>query len=77
LSAQLDLIRRCYAAFNVRDLDAALDGVHADVDQGRIVVDVHQVVRDLDGGVIADQHVYTTSAGLISRMDVRQEPDQR
>lgn len=120
MSAQLDLIRRCYAAFNARDLDAALDGVHADVDwpnaidggrvrgheevrgywtrqfettdprvepqafsedhQGRIVVDVHQVVRDLDGSVIADQHVqhvYTISAGLISRMDVRQEPDQR
>jgi ketosteroid isomerase-like protein len=32
LSAQLDLIRRCYAAFNARDLDAVLDGVHADVE---------------------------------------------
>jgi ketosteroid isomerase-like protein len=26
------VIRRCYAAFNARDLDAALGGVHADVD---------------------------------------------
>jgi hypothetical protein len=113
LSAQDDLIRSCYAAFNARDIDAALDGLHGDVDwpnaidggrlqghdevreywerqfetidprvepqaisedeQGRFVVDVHQVVRDLDGGVIADQHVqhvYTVSAGLIARMDI-------
>lgn len=79
------MIRACYAAFNARDLDAALAGVHADVDWpnavdggrvrgpeaireywsrrfetidprvepqafsedelGRVVVDVHQVVR--------------------------------
>jgi hypothetical protein len=41
---------------------------------GRIVVDVHQIVRDLDGGVIADQnvqHIYTIGAGLIARMDIR------
>ena len=106
-------------AFNTRDVDAALEGVHPDVDwpnaidggrlrghedvreywqrqfetidpqvepqafsedeQGRIVVDVHQVVRDLAGDVIADehvQHIYTLSSGLITRMDIRQEPDQ-
>jgi len=43
-------------------------------DQGRTVVDVHQVVRDLDGVVIADQHlrhVYTFGGGLIARMDIR------
>jgi hypothetical protein len=114
LSSQHSQIRRCYAAFNARDLDAALEGVHPDADwpnaiaggrvhgheeiraywrrqfetidpyvepqafsedeQGRIVVDVHQVVRDLAGSVIADQqvqHVYTISAGLIARMDIR------
>jgi hypothetical protein len=119
LSAEHDLIRRSYAAFNARDLDAAVQGLHPDVDwpnaidggrvrgheevreywkrqfetidphvepqafsedeQGRIVVEVHQVVRDLAGDVIADQrvqHVYTISAGLITRMDIRQEPDQ-
>jgi hypothetical protein len=46
----------------------------AEDEQGRIVVDVHQVVRDLDGAVIADQrlqHVVTISAGLIARMDIR------
>jgi hypothetical protein len=114
MSEHADLIRDCYAAFNARDLDAALAGVHADVDwpnaidggrvrgreavrgywsrqfetidprvepeafsedeRGRVVVDVHQIVRDLDGGVIADQnvqHIYTISAGLIARMDIR------
>jgi hypothetical protein len=114
MSRHQELIRACYAAFNVRDLDAALAGLHADVDWpnaidggrlrgreevreywsrqfetidprvepqafsedelGRIVVDVHQIVRDLDGGVIADQnvqHIYTFSAGLIARMDIR------
>jgi ketosteroid isomerase-like protein len=43
-------------------------------DEGRVVVDVHQVVRDLDGVVVADQrpqHVYTMRDGLIARMDIR------
>jgi hypothetical protein len=113
MSGHEDLIRACYAAFNARDLDAALAGLNADADWpnavdggrvrgreavreywsrqfetidphvepqafsedelGRIVVDVHQIVRDLDGEVIADQnvqHIYTISAGLIARMDI-------
>jgi hypothetical protein len=40
---------------------------------GRIAVEVHQVVRALDGSVLADQvvtHVYTMRDGLIQRMDV-------
>jgi hypothetical protein len=117
MSGNQDLIRASYAAFNARDLDAALAGLHADVDwpnaidggrlrgreevreywsrqfetidprveprsfsedeHTRIVVDVHQVVRDLDGEVIADQnvqHVYTISAELIARMDIRSSP---
>jgi hypothetical protein len=116
LSAQHDLIRRCYAAFNARDIDEALAGVHPDVDwpnaidggrlhghhkvraywkrqfetmaphvepqafsddeEGRTVVDVHQVVRDLDGNVRADQHVqhiYTVRGALIARMDIQQK----
>jgi hypothetical protein len=46
---------------------------------GRIVVDVHQVARDLDGRVIADQrvqHVYTIRAGLIARMEIRPGPEE-
>jgi len=40
----------------------------------QVVVDVHQVVRDKSGKVVADamvQHVYTLRDGLIERMDVR------
>jgi uncharacterized protein YndB with AHSA1/START domain len=40
---------------------------------GRAVVVVHQVVRDLDGAVLVDEcvhHVYTVRDGLIARMDV-------
>ncbi|MDZ8050814.1 MAG: nuclear transport factor 2 family protein [Aulosira sp. ZfuVER01] len=41
---------------------------------GQIVVDVHQVVRDLDGNLIIDkmvQHIYTIDNGLIRRMDIQ------
>jgi hypothetical protein len=107
------VIERCYAAFNSRDLNAALAGLHPNVDwpnaldggrvlgheavrrywerqfeaidpsveplalaedeRGRVVVEVHQVVRDLDGNVLVDQelrHVYTFSEGLVIRMDI-------
>jgi hypothetical protein len=40
---------------------------------GRILVDVHQVVRDLAGAVLADEHVeyrFTLEHGLIRRMEV-------
>jgi hypothetical protein len=42
-------------------------------DAGRILVDVHQVVRDLAGAVLADEHVehrFTLEHGLIRRMEV-------
>ena len=42
-------------------------------DDGRILVDVHQVVRDLAGAVIADGrvgHRFTITSGLISAMEV-------
>jgi hypothetical protein len=45
-------------------------------DKGRIVVDVHQVVRDLGGTLLSDsrvRHVYTFRDGLVERMDI-QEP---
>jgi ketosteroid isomerase-like protein len=41
---------------------------------GEIVVEVHQVVRDLDGNLLLDgmvQHVYRIENGLILRMDIR------
>lgn len=46
-------------------------------DQGRIVVEVHQVVRDLEGSVLSDgrvRHVYTLRDGLVSRMDIYSSP---
>ena len=40
---------------------------------GNTVVDVHQVVRNLDGEVLMDRmvrHVYVIRDGLIERMDI-------
>jgi hypothetical protein len=113
LSEEKRLLRRAYAAFNARDLDAALALMHPEVDwpngmeggrelghaavreywtkqfgmidshvepvgferdeDGRIAVDVHQVVRDLAGDVVSDgrvRHVYTFEDGLVVRMDI-------
>lgn len=42
---------------------------------GQTVVDVHQVVRDLDGNIILDemvQHIYTIENGLIKRMEIKE-----
>ena len=46
----------------------------AEDEEGRVVVDVDQVVRDLDGALLSEQrvqHVYTLRDGLIARMDIR------
>ena len=104
-----------YDAFNARDIDTALTGMHPDVDwpnmidggrehghsavraywerqfatidpqvevervttfgDDEAVVDVHQVVRDREGSVLADnmvEHVYRLRDGLVERMDVRE-----
>jgi hypothetical protein len=45
----------------------------ADAGDGRVVVTVHQVVRALDGTVLADRdvaHVYELRDGLVLRMNV-------
>jgi hypothetical protein len=45
----------------------------ADAGEGRVAVAVHQLVRDLDGTVLAERdvtHVYSFREGLIARMDV-------
>ncbi len=47
-----------------------------DDDSGRTVVDVHQVVRDLNGNILLDRlvrHVYSIEGGLIKRMDIRDD----
>jgi hypothetical protein len=110
---ETELLRAAYAAFNSRDIDAALALMTPDVawpkafkggfvrgpeevraywteqwseinphvepvsfhpeDDGRIGVEVHQVVRDLAGAVLADEHVghyFTLEHGLIRAMEV-------
>jgi ketosteroid isomerase-like protein len=44
-------------------------------ESGRIVVTVHQVVRDLSGSLLLDRivrHVYTMEDGLIRSMEIRE-----
>lgn len=46
-------------------------------DDGSILVDVHQVVRDLNGTVLADEHTghrFTFEQGLISKMEISPLP---
>ena len=110
---EIELLRAAYAAFNARDIDAALATMTPDVawskafeggsahgheevraywteqwseidghvepvafhpeDAGQILVEVHQVVRDLTGAMLADEHVghrFTIEHGLIQAMEV-------
>ena len=110
---EIELLRSAYAAFNTRDIDAALAQMTQDVawprafkggfvhgpeevraywteqwseidphveptifhpeDAGRIVVEVHQVVRDLAGAILADErvgHRFTIEHGLIQSMEI-------
>ena len=46
-------------------------------DDGRITVDVHQVVRDLDENMLADEHTghrFTIAQGLIRKMEICELP---
>jgi ketosteroid isomerase-like protein len=46
-------------------------------DDGRVAVDVHQVVRDLAGHVLKEEdvrHVYTFEDGLITSMEIQKAP---
>lgn len=112
-SPEIELLRAAYAAFNARDIDAALTLMTADVawprafkggfvlgpqavraywteqwseidphvepvtfhpeGDGRILVEVYQVVRDLAGSVLADErvgHRFTFERDLIQGMEV-------
>jgi hypothetical protein len=57
-------------------VDPHVEPVRFEADQsGRVVVHVHQVVRDLSGAVILDrpvQHVYLIVDGLIRNMEIRE-----
>jgi hypothetical protein len=55
-------------------LDPHVDPVSIEADEaGRLIVEVHQVVRDLLGLVLLDttvHHAYRFAGGLIKRMDI-------
>ncbi|MGB3616028.1 MAG: nuclear transport factor 2 family protein [Elainellaceae cyanobacterium] len=110
---EIELLRTAYAAFNARDIDAAIALMTPDVhwprafkggfvrgpeevraywteqwseidghvepvafhseEDGQVLVEVHQVVRDLDGAVLVDEqvgHRFTLEQGLIQVMEV-------
>ena len=114
---ETELLKAAYAAFNARNIDAALATMASDVswpkafkggfvrghqavraywteqwseidphvepvsfhweDDGCVLIDVHQVVRDLAGTVLADVHVghrFTITNGLIQAMEVASLP---
>jgi hypothetical protein len=56
-------------------IDPSVDPVGFAIDAaGRIVVRVHQMVRNPAGAVISDgmvEHIYVIDDGLITRMDIR------
>jgi ketosteroid isomerase-like protein len=115
--SKIELLRAAYAAFNARDINAALALMSPDVvwprafkggfvrgpeevraywteqwseidghvepvafhseDAGQVLVEVHQVVRDLAGAMLADEHVghrFTIEHGLIQAMEVSPLP---
>jgi ketosteroid isomerase-like protein len=57
-------------------IDPHVDPVKMDADgHGRVVVGVHQVVRELDGKILLDrmvEHVYSFEDGLIRSMEIRE-----
>jgi len=57
-------------------LDPHVEPVGFDLDEaGRVVVTVHQVVRDLSGKMFVDrmvEHVYSVEDGLIRSMEIRE-----
>jgi hypothetical protein len=68
---------RAYWTWQFGQIDSHVEPIGFEVDsEGRIVVDVHQVVRDLEGAVLSDgrvRHVYTFRDGLVERMDIDAE----
>ncbi len=71
------LLRSTYRAFNARDIDAALELMHPEVDWpnawegGRVVG--HAALHDHTGELISEstvRHSYQLRDGMIARMDV-------
>jgi hypothetical protein len=68
---------RAYWTRQFAQIDPHVEPLRFDADEeGRVAVAVHQVVRALDGSLLADRdvtHVYELRDGLIVRMDVRED----
>ena len=120
VAAEIELLRRMYAAFNRRDIEQVLAEMKDDVDwpngmeggrvlgksavrdywtrqfqvldpnvepkrftreaDGRIAIDVHQVVHDKSGELVVDQmiqHVYEFRDGRIQSMEIREGAQSR
>ncbi|MGH7718117.1 MAG: hypothetical protein ACREON_04645 [Gemmatimonadaceae bacterium] len=71
----LDALLRCRRTRQWALIDPHVEPRRTTVEpDGRICVDVHQVVRDLQGKVLLDQvvqHVYTLEVGRVQRMEIR------
>ena len=79
---------RVHGHDNVRDywtrqwttIDPRVDPISIKQDErDNTVVEVHQVVRDLDGKLLVDQmvqHVYVIQDGRIVRMDIQTPPEE-
>ena len=115
VSAEIEMLRRMYTAFNRREFENVLSALQENVDwpngmeggrvlgkaavraywkrqfemldskvepkkftpeaDGRIAIDVHQVVHDKSGKLVGDQmvqHVYEFRDGLIQSMEIRE-----
>ena len=70
---------RAYWERQFTQIDGRVDPIGFSVrEDGRVAVEVHQVVRGLDGNVLADRtvtHVYAFRDGLVERMDVIEPED--
>lgn len=57
-------------------LDPHVEPLRIDSDSsGRMIVEVHQVVRNLEGDILVDtivHHAYRIDSGLIQRMDIQE-----
>ena len=48
--------------------------------EGEVIVEVHQIVRDLNGHLLADRlvgHVFRLENGLVQRFDIPEEPNDQ
>jgi hypothetical protein len=56
-----------------RVIDPLAEPIRFHAESNRVVVDVHQVVRDLSGTVQLDQtarHIFTLNAGLVAKFEI-------